>query len=133
MVAVNEAVLIEGRGLEGDRYAAHGKGGKRQVSLIQAEHLDVVARLTGQDEIDPERVRRNLVIAGLNVLALGRLRFAIGAAVLEGSGPCAPCSRMEEALGAGGFAAMRGHGGIVARVARSGPIRIGDPVRQVDG
>ena len=54
--------------------------------------------------------------------------FRIGTAVLRGTGPCAPCSRMEEALGPGGFNAVRGHGGITAEVVRPGRVALGDSV-----
>ena len=113
-------------GLTGDRFDQ--AGGKRQVTLIQAEHLPVVAALAGLDAVDPADLRRNLVVAGLNVLALKHQRFRIGTATFEGSGACPPCSRMDEALGPGGFQAMRGHGGITARVITAGTIQVGDAV-----
>jgi MOSC domain-containing protein YiiM len=49
--------------------------------------------------------------------------------VLVATGPCAPCGKMDEAIAAGGFQALRGHGGITARVERGGVIRLGDEVR----
>ena len=119
----SEAEITE-TGLVGD----HGRPGKRAVTLIQAEHLPVIAALCQSGEITPETLRRNLVISGLNLNALRGQTIAIGTARLTLTGPCAPCSRMEKALGAGGYNAMRGHGGWCAQVTQPGRIRLGDPV-----
>lgn len=125
--AVDSAVVRAGTGLEGDHHATSGRS-KRQVTLIQAEHLPAVAALLGRDALAPELLRRNLVVSGINVLALKERRFRVGEVLLEGSGPCAPCSRMEENLGPGGYNAMRGHGGITAVVLEGGTVRVGDSV-----
>ncbi len=119
-----------GRGLIGDRYAA-SPGTKRQVTLIQAEHLPAIAAFTGHAAIPPEWLRRNLVVSGINLLALKDRQFRIGAVLLEGTGLCQPCSRMEAVLGPGGYNAMRGHGGITARVLESGIIHVGDKLVHV--
>lgn len=130
MSALKEVVLVADRGVTGDRAAAGRPSGKRQVTLVQYEHLPVIAAFTGKAEIDPAALRRNLVVSGCNLLSLKALRFAVGEEVeLEGTGPCEPCAKMDDALGDGGFQAMRGHGGITARVLRGGRIRVGDAVR----
>ncbi|WP_437675721.1 MOSC domain-containing protein [Sorangium sp. So ce131] len=131
MQPLREAELIASRGVAGDCAAAGRAGGKRQVTLIQGEHLPVIAALAGgRAEVKPELLRRNVVVSGVNLLSLSALRFALGdEVVLEGTGPCAPCGAMDEALGEGGFQAMRGHGGITARVLRGGVVRVGDVVR----
>jgi MOSC domain-containing protein YiiM len=114
--------------LAGDHYG--GKpGSKRQVTLIQAEHLAAVASFLGRADLDPALVRRNLVVRGLNLLALKDRQFWVGEVLLEFSGLCHPCSRLEENLGPGGYNAMRGHGGITARILQGGQIKVGDPVR----
>jgi MOSC domain-containing protein YiiM len=105
-----------------------GGPGKRQVTLIQAEHLPVIAALAGLNEVTPELLRRNIVVSGVPLLALKDARFQIGEVILEGTGECHPCSRMEENLGEGGYNAVRGHGGLTARVIVGGMIREGDTV-----
>jgi MOSC domain-containing protein YiiM len=67
-------------------------------------------------------------VKGINLLSLKEKQFRIGDAVLEYSGECHPCSRMEENLGPGGYNAMRGHGGITAKVIEGGTIREGDDI-----
>jgi MOSC domain-containing protein YiiM len=128
-IALAEVNAVTDLGLEGDHYAK--AGGKRQVTLIQAEHLDVVAGLAGIEQAEPDRLRRNIVVSGISLYALRDRRFRIGGALLEGTGTCDPCSRMEEALGPGGYNAMRGHGGITARILEGGVIRLGDIVASV--
>ncbi len=125
------STLIEaGTGLAEDHHARSGRS-KRQVTLIQWEHLAVVAAILGRDSVLPELIRRNIAIAGINVAALRDQRFRIGKALLEGTGYCHPCSRMEELLGPGGYQAMRGHGGITARVLEGAEVTCGDQVQWV--
>jgi len=126
MHVVDWAVARAGCGLEGDRY--DGRSGKRGVTLIQHEHLAALAGLLGREAPGPGLLRRNLVISGINLIALKGCQFAVGDVILEGTGLCHPCSRMERALGPGGFNAMRGHGGLCARIVRGGTIRVGDSV-----
>jgi hypothetical protein len=70
---VPEAIAKTGLGLAGDHYRA-GVKGTRQVTLIQAEHLPVIAALLGLRDLDPGLLRRNLVVSGINLLALKGVR-----------------------------------------------------------
>ncbi len=113
------------QGLIGDRYS--GRSGKRQVTLFQQEHIQAIESYTGK-AIATEIFRRNLLIKGINLLSLKDQTFQIGEASLQMTGLCHPCSRMEEVLGIGGYNAMRGHGGITARVLSGGLMSLGDDV-----
>lgn len=130
MRAVGSADAVAGKGLRDDRYG--GSSGGRGITLIQAEHLPVIAALAGLDAVEPAVLRRNLVVSGIPLIALKGRRFRIGELLCEGTGPCDPCSRMELALGAGGYNAMRGHGGLCARILHGGTLRIGDAVHWIE-
>ncbi|UYZ63720.1 MOSC domain-containing protein [Hymenobacter weizhouensis] len=132
LLSLPEVQAETDRHLRGD-HARVKPCGKRQVTLIQHEHLAAVAGFLGLDApMEPGRLRRNLVVSGLNLLALKNRHISIGTeVVLEITGECHPCSRMEEELGPGGYNAMRGHGGLTARIVQGGTIRVGDEVRVV--
>lgn len=131
MREVDAVEAVAGGGLVGDRYGSGS--GKRGLTLIQAEHLPAIAALSGHAALAPAILRRNIVVSGLPLIALKGCRFRIGEALCEGTGPCDPCSRMEDALGPGGYNAMRGHGGLTARILGGGWIRLGDAVRVEPG
>ena len=118
------AAVLALSGIEGD----HARPGKRALTLIQAEHLPVIAMLLERDAVAPALLRRNIVVSGLNLLGFRKARLRIGTAIIQVAGPCPPCSRMEEALGFGGYTAMRGHGGVYAEVLKRGQVSIGDAV-----
>jgi MOSC domain-containing protein YiiM len=120
-----ERADVTATGLVGDR---QGRDNARAVTLIQQEHLPVIAALAGREAVGPELLRRNLAVCGINLIALRGSRVTIGTAVLEITDTCAPCSRMEAALGTGGYSAMRGHGGVTARVIVPGGASVGDAV-----
>lgn len=129
MTSVETAIADAAGGLAGDRY--NGRSGTRQVTLIQQEHLAAIASHLGLAAVAPDQLRRNIVVAGINLTALKDHRFRLGSAVLAWTGECHPCSRMEEAFGPGGYNAVRGHGGITARVIESGAIAIGDELERL--
>jgi MOSC domain-containing protein YiiM len=126
MEVLDEVTAVTGQGLSGDRYS--NTSGDRGITLIQAEHLPVIAALSGHAVIDPARLRRNVVVAGISVIALKGRRFRIGDVLVEGVSSCDPCARMEADLGPGGFNAMRGMGGLCARILEGGILRRGDLV-----
>ncbi len=128
MATVDRVTVSPGSGLDGDRFKGRAAS-KRQVTLIQQEHLHAIASCLNREALGPEVFRRNIVVSGLNLLALKGKTFRIGSVVLEYTGLCHPCSKMETALGPGGYNAMRGHGGITTRVVEGGELALGDAVQ----
>ncbi len=124
---VVQQVEVTQTGLAGDH---HRSASPRAVTLIQAEHLPVIAALSGQS-ITPEMLRRNIVVSGINLTALRHDTLQIGTARLKLTKPCAPCSRMEKVIGPGGYNAMRGHGGWYAEVIQHGLIQTKDAMTVV--
>lgn len=103
--------------------------------MIQSEHVDLVASWLGIPSLDAARLRRNVVVSGLNLASMRspfpdvRIEWSLGDEVrIEVTGSCDPCSRMEEELGLGGYNALRGHGGVTARILVPGTFRVGDVV-----
>ncbi len=92
LISLDVVNAAEGRGLDGDHYAS--RGGKRQVTLIQMEHMAAIASMLHMEKIEPDLLRRNIAVTGINLLALKGRQFQIGLAVMKYSGPCHPCSNI---------------------------------------
>ena len=124
MLEVDAVEARRDAGLTGD-HSRPSASNTRQVTLIQWEHLDVISALLGMP-ITAMDLRRNIAISGINLFSLKNRRFRLGQAILETTGWCQPCARLEARLGTGAFQAVRGHGGITARVVQGGIIRLQD-------
>jgi MOSC domain-containing protein YiiM len=123
MASRSEVRAVAGIGLEGD---FHARGGRRQVLLIDLEILDSLG-------LKPGQVKENLTVRGLNLQGLpAGTRLRVGAeVVLELTGPCTPCVRMDE-IRPGLQAELQGRRGVLARVVAGGTIRVGDPVSPLE-
>jgi MOSC domain-containing protein YiiM len=119
MTPVESARAVENLGLEGDR---HAKGdSQRQVLLIEAETLEKLDLHVGD-------VKENITTRGIALMELPLgARLHVGEAVLEITGECHPCSRMED-LRPGLRETLGGQRGMLARVAHSGTLRVGDAI-----
>lgn len=130
MLEVDAVEARRDAGLTGD-HSRPGSANARQVTLIQWEHLSVISALLGTP-VSAMDLRRNIAISGINLFSLKNRRFLLGQAILETTGWCQPCARLEARLGPGAFQAVRGHGGITARVVQGGIIRLHDHLRVED-
>ena len=131
--SLDSVLAIKGEGLEGDKITSK-KSKKRQVTLMQKEHISVILSLA--QEKDQSRIRkiqyyfkRNLLISKCNVQNLKGKIFTIGDAKFLGTGDCKPCKKIENLLGVSMLDAMQGMGGITALVAESGIIKINDQLK----
>ena len=131
MQIAQSVMALETLGLEGDHRCDKTPGSARQMTIISQEYIDLIAHFTQREMIDPAILRRNLVVSGINLTALRHQQFSIGEAIFEATALCHPCSRMEKALGKGTIAAMLGHGGLCAKILRSGEISVGDKVKAI--
>jgi MOSC domain-containing protein YiiM len=125
-----DAVEAEaGKGLVGDRY--HGSR-HRQVTIQSRTALDTAAEQLGYS-FESGATRRNITVDTGDIPTTPGTRLRIGGVELEVVRVAAPCRLMEEAVGPGATAALRGRAGSACRVLTSGTIRVGDPVELIDG
>lgn len=133
MLALAEATVVAGRGIEGDRYFRDTgtysvkPGPDRQLTLIEAETLAALARDHGI-ALAPHEHRRNLTVsnAALNHLVGRRLR--VGEVILEGVRLNQPCRWLEKLTAKPVYEPLLNRSGLNCRVLEGGVIRPGDPV-----
>ena len=132
MERVEEVRTIEGCGIEGDRYCEGtgfwtGYGDVCQVTLISSEDLDYIESELGIGVKNGEH-RRNIVTRGIKLTDLRKRRFRVGEVLLEFDRSRPPCRHVQDLTEPGMTRALKGRGGICARVIEAGVIRARDAI-----
>ncbi len=120
MISVETMNVIQQKGIEGD--ASFGRS-KRQILIISQEVVDAYGLMPGD-------LRENITVSQLNLSSIpAEARLSIGNVVLEVTGDCNPCDRLEE-LRVGLMDEIHGNRGILARVIEPGEITVGQTISQ---
>jgi MOSC domain-containing protein YiiM len=133
MVELQSAKLIEGQGIEGDRYAlGTGKYSPfpdiREVTLIEVETLEALIRDHDID-LSPEEHRRNLTTRGVPLNHLVGKRFRVGDVLLEGGRLNTPCRYLDFVTGKTVCDLMEHRSGLNCSIVEGGEIRAGDIIK----
>lgn len=129
MRSVDDVAAEAGKGLLGDRY--HGSR-HRHVTVQSRAALDQAAAEL-RNPFGSEATRRNITVDSGEIPTRPGALLRIGEVDLEVVRAAAPCRLLDDAIGPGAAAALRGRAGSVCRVLTSGTIRVGDPVELVGG
>jgi MOSC domain-containing protein YiiM len=135
MIERDEAKLIAGVGIEGDRYATglglYSKTPRpdRQVTLIETETLEALLR-DHAIELLPNETRRNLTTRDVPLNHLVGRRFRVGSALLYGARLNVPCKYLEQITGKAVYAPLIHRSGLNCEIIEGGVIRLGDIVAQ---
>ena len=132
MERVEEVRTIEGCGIEGDRYCEgtgfwSRYGDVCEVTLIESEDLDYIQNELGISVKNGEH-RRNIITREIRLTNLRRKRFRVGETLLEYDRSRPPCRHVQDLSEPGMTRALKGRGGICARVGRAGWIRAQDAI-----
>lgn len=129
MVELQEAEFVEGKGIRGDRFFGYKEDYKGQVTLFAAEVYEDVCRKfpeAGKSH-GPEVFRRNVIVSGVDLNSLIGKEFEIQGVLFLGMSECSPCEWMDQAFGPGTESALKGRGGLRAKILRGGKICVADP------
>jgi MOSC domain-containing protein YiiM len=124
VVSVPEAECVAGSGLVGDRFFDHKPGYKGQVTFFAQEVFDDLCLSLGVRGKEPSALRRNVFTVGVDLNGLIGKTFSIQGVTFQGTEECRPCYWMDTAIAPGAEAALRGRGGLRAKILEGGRILV---------
>lgn len=114
---------LAGRGIQGDRFLDHSEDFKGQITFFDWAVYQRICSDFDCPQLDPSQFRRNVLTAGIDLNRLIGQRFTLQGIEFEGSEECRPCYWMDQAVAPGAFEALKGFGGLRARILNDGTLR----------
>lgn len=124
MESVAEVECVAGSGLRGDRYFNHKPDYKGQVTFFSIETWEDLCVRFSEHEKGPDTFRRNIVVGGIDLNTLIDRDFEVQGVRFHGTEEAAPCYWMNQAFATGAEQALKGRGGLRARILSSGKLRV---------
>lgn len=118
---------VAGQGIKGDRYFGFKEDFKGQITFFDFAVLQKLAAsdLISHDQVDASKLRRNVLVEGLDLNELIGKNFQIGEVSFYGMEECAPCYWMDQAIALGTEIFLQGRGGLRAKITNSGTLHLG--------
>ncbi|MCX6982313.1 MAG: molybdenum cofactor biosysynthesis protein [Verrucomicrobia bacterium] len=121
---VREARMLSGRGIEGDRYLDFKDNYKGQVTFFEWEVYERMIEKFSVIGKGPEIFRRNIITEGVDLNSLIGIEFEVQGVRFLGTQESAPCHWMNHAFAEGAEEALKGHGGLRAKILCDGVLRV---------
>lgn len=121
---VDAIECVAGAGIVGDRYFQHKEDYKGQITFFDHAVYERISRDFDLPDLNPALFRRNVITAGIDLNTLIGQRFTLQGVEFEGSEECRPCYWMDESVTPGVHEALKGHGGLRARILTSGRLQV---------
>ena len=122
VLEAEQVECVAGCGLRGDRYFGFQEDYKGQVTFFSLEIFEAMRRELNLPDARPAETRRNVFVVGAELRALIGRQFEIQGVQFAGVEECRPCYWMDQAIAAGAEAALRGRGGLRARILTDGQL-----------
>ena len=123
MVEMPEIECVAGRGIRGDRFFDFKDNFKGQITFFANETYERLCEQFGESGRAPSVFRRNVITQGVDLNTLIGQEFEVQGVRFLGTQEAAPCHWMNEAFAEGAEAALRGFGGLRARILTDGVLR----------
>ncbi len=123
MLEVDEVECVAGKGLRGDRFFGYKEDYKGQVTFFEHEVYERLCAQFGIHDLPPSVFRRNIITTGADLNELIGGEFEVQGVRFIGTQESAPCHWMNQAFAEGAEDALKGHGGLRARILSDGILR----------
>lgn len=124
VVEVDELECVAGRGVRGDRFFDYKPDYKGQITFFAEEVYEDLCAVLGVRSKAPSAFRRNVITRGIELNSLIGREFEIQGVRFLGTGECSPCYWQDGAFAPGAEQALKGRGGLRAKILSDGRLRV---------
>ena len=120
MIELDSVECEGGKGIIGDRFHNYKEDYKGQITFFSLEVYKDICTNFKLTDVSPSVFRRNVIISGVDLNSLINKKFNIQGIDFLGTQEAAPCYWMNGAVAEGAENAMKGRGGLRAKILTSG-------------